>query len=143
MKIEATLIICAYFLHPYVEGAMTDAQMKATVKLLRNVCQPKNKATNEQIDAMHKGDWNQDKNGMCYMHCILSNYKLLTKENKFDWEGALATLEAIAPDSIKATAVHAVHSCKDAVKTTSDKCIAAHELAHCIYLDNPEAYFLP
>ncbi|KAK9871819.1 hypothetical protein WA026_014275 [Henosepilachna vigintioctopunctata] len=143
MRLLLSFALCTFFLYRETEGAMSEAQMKAALKLLRNVCQPKNKATNEQIDAMHRGDWNQDRNGMCYMHCILSMYKLITKENKFDWQAGLTAIEVQAPDSIKETAIHGINSCKDSVKTPSDKCIAAFEIAHCFYLDNPDAYFLP
>nr|QTE76120.1 odorant binding protein 12 [Harmonia axyridis] len=142
MKVFVLLILSAHILIEN-EAAMTDAQLKAALKLLRNVCQPKNKATNEQIEAMHKGDRNQDKNGMCYMHCVLNMYKLIKKDNTLDYEVGMSTIEAQAPDSIKATAIHSLNSCKDAAKTTSDKCIAAFEIAHCLYLDNPPAYFLP
>ncbi|XP_044754664.1 general odorant-binding protein 72-like [Coccinella septempunctata] len=142
MKHLVVFLLCSYiFINN--EAAMTDAQLKAALKLLRNVCQPKNKATNEQIEAMHKGDWNQDRNGMCYMNCVLSMYKLMKKDNTLDYDVGMSTIENQAPESIKVTAIHALNSCKDAAKTTSDKCVAAHEIAQCIYLDNPAAYFLP
>nr|UXE42852.1 odorant binding protein [Hippodamia variegata] len=142
MKVIFVIVLSAYVLIEN-EAAMTDAQLKAALKLLRNVCQPKNKATNEQIEAMHKGDWNQDKNGMCYMYCVLNMYKLMKKDNTLDYEVGMATIENQAPESVKVTATHALNACKDAAKTTSDKCVAAHEIAKCIYFDNPAAYFLP
>nr|QES69428.1 odorant binding protein 33 [Pagiophloeus tsushimanus] len=123
--------------------AMTEAQMKAALKLIRNVCQPKNKATDAQIAAMHSGDWNQDKNGMCYLQCVLNYYKLQLPDNSFDWESGVKTIEAQAPASIASVAVGAVKNCKDAVQTFDDKCKAAWEIAKCIYDFNPEKYFLP
>ncbi|XP_066253169.1 general odorant-binding protein 72-like [Euwallacea similis] len=123
--------------------AMTESQMAAALKLIRNVCQPKNKATNEQIEGMHKGDWNQDQNGMCYMSCVLGYYKLQLPDNSFDWETGVKTIEAQAPPSIAQIALVSVKNCKDAVKTLSDKCRAALEIAKCIYDQNPEKYFLP
>lgn len=57
---------------------MTEKQMKAALKLVRNTCQPKNKATDEDIDKMHKGDWEVDKTARCYMACILTMYKLVS-----------------------------------------------------------------
>ncbi|KAJ3626731.1 hypothetical protein MTP99_017208 [Tenebrio molitor] len=117
--------------------------MKAALKLVRNVCQPKFKATNEQIDAMHKGDWELEKNAKCYLWCILNMYKLITKDNAFDWEAGIVTLTNQAPESIRTPAIISVKNCKDAVQTPSDKCAAAYEIAHCMYLDNPENYFLP
>ncbi|RZC32560.1 SCO1 -like, mitochondrial, partial [Asbolus verrucosus] len=128
---------------------MSEQQMKAALKLVRNVCQPKFKTTDEQIDAMHKGDWNLEHNAQCYLWCILNMYKLITKENAFDWETGITTLTNQAPETLRVTAIQSVNNCKDSVKTPSDKCTAAYEIAHCIYLDNPEVnfmnikYFLP
>ncbi|XP_044266484.1 general odorant-binding protein 72-like [Tribolium madens] len=135
------LVATLSFYHVYC--AMTEAQMKATLKLVRNTCQPKSKATNEQIEGMHSGNWDLDKNGKCYMWCILNMYKLIGKDNSFNWEAGIAVLKAQAPETVRDPAIASVNNCKDAVKTASDKCEAAYEIAHCMYLDNPEKYFLP
>ncbi|XP_063921777.1 general odorant-binding protein 72-like [Zophobas morio] len=137
------LLVFATLSFQYGDSAMSEAQMKAALKLVRNVCQPKFKTTNEQIDAMHNGDWGMEKNAKCYLWCILNMHKLISKENTFEWETGVATLTAQAPESLRPTAVASIQNCKDAVKTPSDKCLAAYEIAHCIYLDNPEKYFLP
>ncbi|XP_048522341.1 general odorant-binding protein 72 isoform X1 [Dendroctonus ponderosae] len=147
------------------DGAMTEAQMKAALKLIRNVCQPKNKATDAQIAAMHNGDWNQDKNGMCYMNCVLNYYKLQLPDNSFDWETGLKVVESQAPPSMAGFIMETITGCKDAgkimslsrpnwqfrtkkcvfqtVKTRDDKCKAAVEITKCLYDQNPEKYFLP
>lgn len=62
----------------------------------------------------------------------------INKENAFDWEGGLATINSQAPESLRITATKSVMNCKDAVKTQSDKCEAAYEITHCMYLDDPE-----
>lgn len=36
---------------------LTEMQLQSTAKLMRNVCQPKSKVTDEEIDNMHKGLW--------------------------------------------------------------------------------------
>lgn len=106
---------------------------------------------------MHKGDWELEKNAKCYLWCILNMYKLvnldlnsfklliylfcicqITKDNAFDWEAGIVTLTNQAPESIRTPAIISVKNCKDAVQTPSDKCAAAYEIAHCMYLDNPE-----
>ncbi|KAJ8975039.1 hypothetical protein NQ317_008979 [Molorchus minor] len=65
------------------------------------------------------------------------------KDNSFDWEGGIKALEANAPASISAEGVKTIANCKDAVKTKDDKCVAAYEIAKCLYDDNPSNYFLP
>nr|UYB94410.1 odorant-binding protein 8 [Lytta caraganae] len=125
------------------EGVMTEKQMEAAKKLIRNVCQPKFKVTDERIEAMHKGDWSPDKPIMCYNWCVLNMYKLITKDNQFAFDLAITTLKAQAPLSIQETASKSVTNCKDSVKTTTDKCAAGFEVARCVYMDDPEHYFLP
>ncbi|XP_060527914.1 general odorant-binding protein 19a isoform X2 [Cylas formicarius] len=98
---------------PWTRAAMSEAQMKAALKLVRNTCQPKSKATSEQIEAMKQGDWNQDRNGQCYLNCILTMYKLQKKDNTFDWESGLKVLENQAPPSIATTAIASVLNCKE------------------------------
>nr|AMP19492.1 odorant binding protein 10 [Tomicus yunnanensis] len=141
MKLLWIIVLGVAFRNVY--GAMSEAQMKAALKLIRNVCQPKNKATNEQITAMHNGDWNQDKNGMCYMNCVLNYYKLQLPDNSFDWETGLKVVESQAPPSMAAYIIETIEKCKDSVKTREDKCKAAVEIAKCLYDQNPEKYFLP
>nr|AHA33382.1 odorant-binding protein 1 [Batocera horsfieldi] len=127
---------CAY-------SAFTEKQLNATKKLMRNTCQNKAKPTSEQIDAMHRGEFSDDRNAQCYLLCIMNTYKLLTKENTFDWESGVKALAANAPPSIGDPGIVSIKNCKDAVKTTSDKCVASTEIAKCIYNDNPSNYFLP
>nr|AUF72956.1 odorant-binding protein [Anoplophora chinensis] len=136
-------LLCSCLVAPYVYSAMTEKQLNATKKLMRNTCQNKAKPTSEQIDAMQKGDFNVDRNAQCYLLCILSTYKLLTKENTFDWENGIKALAANAPASVAGPGSATLKNCKDAVKTPSDRCVASIEIAKCIYDDNPSNYFLP
>nr|QUP79537.1 odorant binding protein 44 [Monochamus saltuarius] len=73
----------------------------------------------------------------------MNTYKLLTKENTFDWEGGIKALEANAPASVAGPGTISLKNCKDAVKTQSDRCVASMEIAKCIYDDNPSNYFFP
>ncbi|KAJ8965132.1 hypothetical protein NQ314_004357 [Rhamnusium bicolor] len=61
----------------------------------------------------------------------------LKKDNSFDWEGGIKALAANAPTSIADPGMESIKNCKDAVKTTDDKCVASYEIAKCIYDDNP------
>nr|AWT23300.1 OBP3 [Hycleus cichorii] len=127
----------------YSECVMTEKQMEAAKKLIRNVCQPKFKVADERIEAMHKGDWTPDKPIMCYNWCVLNMYKLISKDNQFNYDLAVTTLKAQAPLKLQETALKSIENCKDAVKTTTDKCAAGFEVTKCIFMDDPEHYFLP
>ncbi|XP_063921933.1 general odorant-binding protein 72-like [Zophobas morio] len=122
---------------------MSDAQVKAAGKLVRNVCQPKNKATDEDIDKMHQGDWNIDHTAMCYMHCVLTSQKLITKENNLDYDVAMNAAKTKLPVTIRDGTLVTIEQCKDSAKTLTDKCVAAYEISKCLYEANPQIYFLP
>ncbi|XP_030758741.1 general odorant-binding protein 72-like [Sitophilus oryzae] len=123
--------------------AMSDAQVKATMKLLKNTCMSKSKATEEQINAMHDGDWNQDKHGKCYLQCILAMNKFQKADNTLDWEAGVKMMEAQAPPSFRDHAITTLKHCKDAAQTLNDKCTAAYEIAKCVYDYDPEKYYWP
>ncbi|KAG5883555.1 hypothetical protein JTB14_008522 [Gonioctena quinquepunctata] len=73
----------------------------------------------------------------CYQLCIFNTYKLLKMDNSFDWEAGINALKANAPEKIAGPGSDSILNCKDAMKTTDDKCKAALEVAECIYNDNP------
>ncbi|CAH1375828.1 hypothetical protein MTP99_017210 [Tenebrio molitor] len=137
------LCFCLIFFNKVVNAAMSDAQLKAAVKLVRNMCQPKTKATNEDIKKMHEGDWNIDRTAMCYMHCALNSNKLISKENTLNVDVAVSQAQKTLPLSIKEPTLVTINQCKDSAKTTDDKCKAAYEISKCLYEANPEIYFLP
>ncbi|CAH1115179.1 unnamed protein product [Psylliodes chrysocephalus] len=138
------LFLCLFVLVQDGLSAMSEKQMAATKRLIRNTCINKVGVTPEKVDAMHKGDFDfNDKSIMCYTHCILMTYKLMTKDNSFDWEEGIKVIEANAPASLAKTAVHSFKSCKNSVKTKDNKCKAALEIAKCLYDDDPPNYFLP
>ncbi|GLV35948.1 Odorant-binding protein 19a [Carabus blaptoides fortunei] len=92
---------------------MTEKQMTSTAGMVRNVCQPKTKVTNGQIDNMHKGEFEDNNQPKCYMKCVFETLKLM-KNGKFDYNSALkqaATLPAQYAEATKATAA----KCKDSV----------------------------
>ncbi|XP_019877617.1 general odorant-binding protein 72 [Aethina tumida] len=135
------LVLGIFFQHN-AESAMTEAQIKATGKLLRNTCQPKSKTTDEIIEGMHQGNWDMDRTGMCYLHCIFSSTKVLNKDNTFNYDSAMAQIKSL-PEGRKEPARICMEQCKDAGVTTSDKCIVGYEIGKCIYDCNPANYLLP
>ncbi|XP_056645762.1 general odorant-binding protein lush-like [Diorhabda carinulata] len=121
---------------------MNEKQMKAAVKLVTNMCLQKTKATSEDIEKMHKGDWDVDHTAMCYMYCALNSYKLINKNNTLNYEAAMNQLGEL-PERYRDSAQQCTDQCRDAVVSLNEKCTAAYELAKCMYFCNPQKYFLP
>ncbi|XP_056645763.1 general odorant-binding protein lush-like isoform X2 [Diorhabda sublineata] len=109
---------------------MNEKQMKAAVKLVTNMCLQKTKATSEDIEKMHKGDWDVDHTAM------------INKNNTLNYEAAMNQLGEL-PERYRDSAQQCTDQCRDAVVSLNEKCTAAYELAKCMYFCNPQKYFLP
>ncbi|XP_060517381.1 general odorant-binding protein lush [Cylas formicarius] len=128
--------------HDVAFAAMSEKQVVAAVRLVRNMCLPKTKALPEEIDKMHVGDWDIGHNTMCYMQCALNQYKLIGKNNKLDMAQAEQQTKQLPP-SLKAYTDRCLQVCKDSAVTLDDKCVAGYEISKCMYFCDPEKYFLP
>ncbi|XP_030746449.1 general odorant-binding protein 83a-like [Sitophilus oryzae] len=143
MKITClVLFFCVALWSDNVLCRMTEKQLTAAVKLVRNMCAGKTKATAEDIDKMHVGDWDVDHNAMCYMYCGLNMYKLIDKDNKFDRKSAEAQLAQL-PASMHEYVNKCMDQCENAATSFDDKCHSAWEYSKCMYFCDPEKYFLP
>nr|AKW47201.1 odorant binding protein 4 [Chrysopa pallens] len=123
----------------YYTYALTEAQMASTANLMRKMCQPKTKVTDEQINNFHKGVFDDDKKMMCYMNCILETMKII-KNGKLDMSAVEQQMPTL-PKKYQESTKKSIEECKSA--DTGDKCEPAYNFAKCLYLSNPEMYFLP
>nr|AKW47198.1 odorant binding protein 3 [Chrysopa pallens] len=123
----------------YNISALTEAQMASTGKLMRKMCQPKTKATDAQIDNFHKGIFDGDKKMMCYMNCIMETMRVM-KNGKLDLNSAEQQLPTL-PKKYQEPTKKSMEECKSTV--TGEKCEAAYNFCKCLYLSNPELYYLP
>ncbi|XP_028135944.2 general odorant-binding protein 19a-like [Diabrotica virgifera virgifera] len=138
MKCMWVILACSIIM----TTGLNEKQMQAAIKVVTNVCSQKAKATLEEIEKMHHGDWEVDHSAMCYMWCAFNMYKLMHKNNTLNYASAVQQLTQL-PDSYYPSAVLCTEKCKDEAKTLNDKCVATFELSKCMYFCNPEKYFLP
>ncbi|XP_065174205.1 general odorant-binding protein 72-like [Atheta coriaria] len=125
-----------------VECNITEKQMKAAGKLIKNNCQPKSKATEEEITNMQKGIFSDSKSTKCYVLCTLTNMRVVKKTGEADWESAYSQAMTL-PDSRVTPTIKSLDNCKAKLEFNDDKCDNAWRLGKCIYEDNPGNYFLP
>ncbi|XP_065173921.1 general odorant-binding protein 72-like [Atheta coriaria] len=135
-------IIISAFNVVFVSCAVTEAQLKSGGKLLRKNCQPKTKTSDESIENMHKGIWDDEPTTKCYTFCLMSFYKLVNKKGLFEEEYALSQLEMLPQPRQQPTWASA-QKCKDKSDCCTDKCERAYAMMKCVYFDNPENYFAP
>ncbi|XP_028135948.1 uncharacterized protein LOC114330732 isoform X2 [Diabrotica virgifera virgifera] len=128
MKCVWVILACSIIM----TTGLNEKQMEAAKKVVTNVCTQKTKATLEEIDKMHHGDWEIDHSAMCYMWCAFNMYKLMHKNNTLNYASATTQLNQL-PESFYESAKMSIEKCKD----------EAYEIAKCMYFANPDKYFLP
>ncbi|GLV38303.1 Odorant-binding protein 19a [Carabus blaptoides fortunei] len=127
------LLLSVYIYHVH---CMSEAQLTNAVRLVRNVCQPKFKVSNAQIENMHKGNFEDIPKLGCYMSCGLHALKFM-KNGKMDYEYAKSQVKLL-PENWQSPIEHSIDS-----SVGDDKCVAAYKLAQCMYNAEPDYYFLP
>nr|AKC58525.1 odorant binding protein 4 [Anomala corpulenta] len=123
---------------------LTEAQIKATQKLIRRTCKTKAKITNEEeLDRLPKGNWDDvSHTSRCYLHCCLSMLKVINSDGFIDLEAGMRQ-SAILPPERRASSEIAIDTCKDKGEGLTDKCDIAYEIAKCLYDFEPKFYLIP
>nr|AZK90212.1 odorant binding protein 8 [Holotrichia oblita]AZZ86674.1 odorant-binding protein 8 [Holotrichia oblita] len=142
MKLQLVLVLLLG-LCLQVSSAINEAQMKAARKLIRNTCRTKTKISDEQIEDMHKGIWNDDDDvTKCYTHCCMGIMKMQNKHGGFDRELAAKQYPQI-PESMRESLVSSLEGCADSGEGLTKKCDISYAFFKCVYFSNPEEYILP
>ncbi|XP_022918322.1 general odorant-binding protein 19a-like [Onthophagus taurus] len=125
------------------EAAMTEKQVLAAIKLIRNTCKTKTKVADEQIDDTHNGKWDDnDEKLKCYSNCVLGMMKMQKKNGAPDEESAIKQLPQL-PESMREPFEISIKKCINAGDGLTNKCDVAYSFFKCLYFDNPQNYFLP
>ncbi|GJQ75994.1 putative odorant binding protein [Trypoxylus dichotomus] len=138
-------IVLFFIVALFIENAFSvnEAQMKAAVKLIKNTCKTKTKITDEQIDKMHQGIWDDtDEVSKCYVYCALGMMKLRDKGGAYNPELAEKQIPQI-PESIRDTLVPSLRNCANAGEGLTKKCDLSFAFFKCVYFDDPEHYMFP
>ncbi|KAI4462051.1 hypothetical protein MML48_5g00014756 [Holotrichia oblita] len=105
---------------------LTEAQIKATQKLIRRTCKTKAKITNEEeLDRLPKGNWDD-----------------INSDGFIDLEAGMRQ-SAILPPERRASSEIAIDTCKNKGEGLTGKCDIAYEIAKCLYDFEPKFYLIP
>uniref|UniRef100_A0A1B0CD49 Uncharacterized protein n=1 Tax=Lutzomyia longipalpis TaxID=7200 RepID=A0A1B0CD49_LUTLO len=122
-------------------AGVTFEQMQKAGELVRSICQPKFKMSDEQANGFGKAQFPDDKNSKCYVNCILENMQSM-KRGKFQFEATKKQAEILLPDDMKEATIKAMVACKGATDGIKDPCEAAYSLLKCLH-SNHEDFFFP
>ncbi|XP_022227382.1 general odorant-binding protein 19a [Drosophila obscura] len=117
-----------------LEAGVTEDQMWAAGKLMRDICLPKYpKVSVEVADGIRNGQIPNSKDSNCYINCILEMMQAI-KKGKFQVEASLKQMEVLLPDSYKPAYREGLTACKDSTVglKNAPNCDPAHALLSCL-----------
>ncbi|XP_055326705.1 uncharacterized protein LOC129580384 [Sitodiplosis mosellana] len=117
-----------------------EAQMRQSGDMVRAVCQPKHKISDDVVLGAREGKFPDDKNFKCYVQCVIEMMGMM-KKNKVLYDSAMKQFDVLLPDEYKEPYKHALNSCKDATGGAKNACDAAYNLLKCFYANNTKFTF--
>lgn len=142
MAIYRVFVVFAVLLIAFEEClcGVTEEQMLKAGKLMRDVCQPKFKLSDDVADAIKEGKIPNDQNGKCYINCIMEMMQVM-KKGKFNYEVAIKQIDVMMPDNLKGSFKNGMGNCKNAADGIKNNCEAAFTLLNCLRDNIPEFTF--
>nr|AMA98147.1 chemosensory protein [Blattella germanica] len=135
------LVILASVLRSTLAGMSMD-QIRQAMKMMRNSCQNKAKASPELVDGIQQGQFPDDRNLKCYIKCAMGMMQSM-KGGKLKPEAAIQQAKMMLPDEVKGRVIAALETCRNAADGITDACDVAMAGAKCIYDTDPEAFIFP
>ncbi|GAB0089731.1 General odorant-binding protein 72 [Sergentomyia squamirostris] len=111
--------------------------MKKTHQLVRQSCQPKTKATTEQIDSVNRGVFPDEKSIKCYVNCVLEMGQTM-KRGKLNLKQTIQQINQFTPEDQREKAISATNMCKDAPNGIRDPCEASYAFLKCSKQHHPD-----
>ncbi|KAJ9575544.1 hypothetical protein L9F63_007585 [Diploptera punctata] len=134
------LVLCACARESY--AAMTMAQVKQAMGMLRKSCQGKNDVTTEMVEGLQQGNFPDEKGLKCYTKCIMGMMQSL-KKGRYVPDAAIAQAKMMLPDDIKGRVIASMDNCRNSGDGIEDLCEMAYAVTKCVYTSDPEAFFFP
>ncbi|KDR13658.1 general odorant-binding protein 72-like [Zootermopsis nevadensis] len=141
----AVAVICAVVLADTLRGTsagMSMDQVKQTMKMVRNVCQPKTGVSVEMVEGVQAGNFPEDNNLKCYMKCVLGMMQSL-KNGKYKPDAAMAQAKILLSGDTRDRVIGAMEKCRNAADGITEGCEVAFVTTKCIYNADPDCFFFP
>ncbi|XP_055326704.1 uncharacterized protein LOC129580383 [Sitodiplosis mosellana] len=117
-----------------------ESQMRQSTEMVRSVCQPKHKISDDVVFGAREGKFPDDKAFKCYVQCVLEMMGMM-KKNKVLYESAMKQFDVLLPEDYKQPYKHALEACKDATGGAKNACDAAYNFLKCFYDNNTKFTF--
>lgn len=107
------ILIC--FVEKYYAG-MPMKQFQSTLAMMRSVCGPKFKITEDAMDNIKKGVFPEDQEVKCYVRCIAEMAGTLGKKGDISTPKTLKQIDVLVPNEMQAGAREAFDACANVRK---------------------------
>ncbi|XP_031634691.1 uncharacterized protein LOC116347991 [Contarinia nasturtii] len=134
----AVTVLSFLFISVHCNG---DEQMRQTLDVVRAVCQPKHKISDDVVLAAREGKFPEDKNFKCYAQCVMEFLGTM-KKAKVLYESAIRQFDVLLPDDYKEPYKYALEKCKTSTGGTKNPCDAAYNVLVCFHAHNSKISFL-
>nr|XP_032518162.1 general odorant-binding protein 72-like isoform X1 [Danaus plexippus plexippus] len=139
-KLVLILFLFSYILEPGL--AMTRAQLKKTMTIMKNQCMPKHNVNNDKVGQIEQGVFIEDHDVMCYIACIYKTIQVV-KNNRLDKDLISKQIDALYPPELKESTKEAVSKCIKEQAKYEDPCAGIFYACKCLYEDNPANFIFP
>ncbi|XP_023722772.1 uncharacterized protein LOC111872815 [Cryptotermes secundus] len=133
------VLVLATALHETSAGMSMD-QVKQTLKMLRNVCQPKTGVSMELVEGIQAGNFPEDDNLKCYTKCVMGMMQAI-KGGKYKPDAAIGQAKMLLSGDTRDRVIATMEKCRNAADGISEVCEVAFVTTKCIYEADPECFF--
>ncbi|CAD7087116.1 unnamed protein product [Hermetia illucens] len=114
--------------------------MKKSAQMLRDVCQPKFKISDEVANGIKDGIVPDEQNVKCYINCVLEMMNSI-KKGKLNYEASVKQIDLLLPDRLKDSFKAGLAACRNSIDGIRNHCEAATVLLKCLKANIPEFFF--
>ncbi|XP_050071522.1 general odorant-binding protein 72-like [Anopheles maculipalpis] len=136
----SVLLVVGVVLFDCCSSKATMDQMAKTSAMMRTVCMGKNKANEDLIDGLGRGEFVDIKELKCYANCVLEMMQAM-KKGKIVADSAIKQIDLLIPTEIAVPTMKAFDGCRDSANGIKNPCDAAYALLKCLHAKNPKYFF--
>ncbi|XP_049875574.1 general odorant-binding protein 19a-like [Pectinophora gossypiella] len=122
--------------------AMTRAQLKKTLTIMKNQCKDKMGIPESKIANIEKGDFKEDPDVKCYVACVYKTIQVI-KNDKLNMEMVMKQVDILYPPDMKAAVKATIKQCIVVQDDYNEFCDRVFYAAKCLYEKDPPNFVFP
>ncbi|XP_030023029.2 general odorant-binding protein lush isoform X1 [Manduca sexta] len=123
-------------------NAMTRAQVKKTMTVMKNQCMPKTGVTEDKVGKIEQGVFIAEHNVMCYIACVYKTIQVM-KNDRLDKDLIWKQVDILYPPEMRGPTKKAISQCLPLQDQYSDTCEGVFHSTKCLYETDPANFIFP